>query len=80
MDALLDRAIEEGTEAASIEDSMSSFQTAKERADLRIQQEKARLAEESLAAVTREKEAKEKEAAQRAAMGPTNSSPDPVNR
>ena len=77
MDALLDRAIEEGTQAASIEDSMASFQTAKERADLRIQQEKARIAEESLAAVKREKEAKEKAAAERSAIDATNPSARP---
>jgi len=58
MDALLDRAIEEGTKAATVDDSVTKFQTASERRDLQIEEEKARLEEEKLKAIQRQDTAK----------------------
>lgn len=59
MDTLLDRAIESGTDAITIESSVAAFQTSKERQVLKREQEKARLAEETLEAVRRQRAAAE---------------------
>lgn len=64
MDALLDRAVEAGTEALTIEGSMVSFQTAKQRQAVTMEQEKARLEEAKLDALRRQRVAREAAAAE----------------
>ena len=60
MQKLLDRAIEEGTEAASIEDTVTRFQNAAERMELQLAEERARIAEERANALQREQDARQR--------------------
>ncbi len=60
MASLLDHAIDAGTEAASIDDTMVKFQTARERQKTAIEESRATEAEKTAAAVERQKSAKDR--------------------
>lgn len=70
MDALLDRAIETGTTAITVENSVAAFQTSKERQELALDLEKARLAEGRLEAIRRQRAATEAAAAEAGSTTP----------